>query len=499
LSKGKKPETIKAMEPIRLPNEKEINAAYEEGKEAVLKLFQDTFVVLAERIQKLEDQLAKNSQNSGKPPSSDGLDKPAPHSLRKRGRRSSGGQAGHAGHKLELVEKPDHIKKYKVANCAHCRKSLKREKVQRLEKRQVFDLPQVRMEVTEHQVQIKRCSGCGKETRAEFPKEVNQTVQYGTEAKAQMAYLNHEHYIPLKRTCDVFEEFYGHRPAEGTVYAAGAAAARLVAPVTKSIKEHLTLHEAVIGNDETGLRIDGKLYWLHTTGTASLTYYAYHQKRGKVAMDAINILPRFQGRVVHDDLPSYFQYDFLHAVCNAHHLRVLLFLQERYPQKWVEPLIALLLKIKKKVETAQRNNQSELSDRQKTTYFAHYDTLIQQGLRANPPPSATDRKAGQRGRLKQSPARNLLVRLKEHRLAVLAFMVDFKVPFDNNQSERDLRMMKVKQKISGCFRSEEGAEIFCQIRGYLSTARKNGQMALHSLRLAFMGNPFLPSFVAPLG
>jgi transposase len=487
------------MEPIRLPNEKEIKAAYAAGEEAVLKLFEDTFAVLAERVQKLEDQLAKNSGNSGKPPSSDGLAKPAPRSLRKRGRRRSGGQKGHAGYKLEMVKKPDHIETHTVEKCRHCQKSLKREKVHRLEKRQVFELPKVHMEVTEHQVQVKRCPCCGKETRAEFPKEVNQAVQYGPEAKAQMAYLNHEQHIPLKRTCDVFEEFYGHRPAEGTVYAAGAEVAQIVTPTIEAIKEHLTLREAVIGTDETGMRIDGKLYWLHTTGTASLTYYAYHQKRGKVAMEAINILPRFQGRVVHDDLPSYFQYDFLHAVCNAHHLRALLFLQERYPQKWVEPLMALLLKIKKKVETAQRNNQNELSDRQKTTYFAHYDTLIQQGLRANPPPSATNRKAGQRGRLKQSPARNLLVRLKEHKAAVLAFMVDFKVPFDNNQSERDLRMMKVKQKISGGFRSEEGAGIFCQIRGYLSTARKNGQMALQALRLAFMGNPFLPSFVAPLG
>jgi transposase len=486
------------MEPIRLPNEKEINAAYEAGKEAVLKLFQDTMVVLAERIQKLEDQVAKNSRNSGKPPSSDGFDKPAPRSLRKRSRRKSGGQKGHVGYKLEMVKKPDHIKKYQVVECAHCQNSLKRQKVERIEKRQVFDLPKIQMEVTEHQAQVKRCSCCGKETRAEFPKEVNQAVQYGIEAKSQMTYLNHEQHIPLKRTCDVFEEFYGHRPAEGTIYAAGAEAAELVRSVTEAIKEHLTWLEEVIGNDETGMRIDGKLYWLQTTGTAFLTYYAYHQKRGKIAMDAINILPRFKGRVVHDDLPSYFKYGFQHALCNAHHLRVLLFLQERYPQKWIEPLTALLLKIKKKVETVQRDRQTELSERQKTIYFAQYDKLIQQGLRANPPPNKTRRNPGQRGRLKQSPARNLLLRLKDHKAAVLAFMVDFKVPFDNNQSERDLRMMKVKQKVSGCFRSEEGAGIFCSLRGYLSTARKNGQMALSALRLAFMGTPYLPSFVASI-
>jgi len=487
------------MEPMRLPKEEEIKTAYEAGKEAVVKLFQETFVVLAERIQKLEDQLAKNSRNSGKPPSSDGFDKPAPRSLRKRRRRRSGGQIGHAGHKLEMVKKPDHIELHKVDKCVHCQHSLKRQRVERREKRQVFDLPKVRMQVTEHQAQVKQCPCCGKETRAEFPNGVSQAVQYGAEAKAQMVYLNHEQHIPLKRTCAVFEEFYDHRPAEGTIYAAGAEVAEKVLATNEAIKEHLTLHEAVIGNDETGIRIDGKLYWLHTTCTTFLTYYAYHGKRGKVAMDAINILPRFKGRLVHDDWPSYFQYDFWHALCNAHHLRGLLFLQERYPQKWIEPLIALILKIKQKVEMAQKKNETRLSKRQEAVFSTQYDQLIQQGLRANPAPPTTDRRVGQRGRLKQRPARNLLLRLKEHKAAVLAFMVDFKVPFDNNQSERDLRMMKVKQKISGCFRSEEGAEIFCQIRSYLSTTRKNGLMALHALRLAFSGVPYLPSFVSPLG
>jgi transposase len=247
------------MEPIRLPKEQEINTAYEAGKEAVLKLFQDTLVVLAERIQKLEDQLAKNSRNSGKPPSSDGFDKPAPRSLRKRRRRRSGGQSGHAGHKLEMVKKPDHIELHKVDQCAYCQQSLKQQRVERSEKRQVFDLPKVRMQVTEHQAQVKHCPGCGKETRAEFPKGVTQAVQYGAEAKAQMVYLNQAQHIPLQRTCDVFEEFYDHRPAEGTIYAAGAEAAQKVLATNESVKEHLTLHEAVIGNDETGMRIDGRL------------------------------------------------------------------------------------------------------------------------------------------------------------------------------------------------------------------------------------------------
>lgn len=486
------------MEPVRLPSETEIKVAYAAGEEAVLKLFQDTLTTLAERVQKLEDQLAKNSGNSSKPPSSDGLAKPAPQSLRKSQGRKSGGQPGHVGHKLERVKKPDQVETHAVEKCQHCQKSLKQAQVVRMEKRQVLDLPKVRIVVTEHQAQVKRCSGCGQETRAEFPKGVTQAVQYGPEAKAQMAYLNYEQHIPLKRVGDVFEEFYGHRPAEGTIYAAGVEVAQLVQPTVAAIKEHLALREAVLGVDETGLRIDGKLHWLHTTGTAGLTYYAYHSKRGQAALEAIDILTRFQGRVMHDDWSAYFHYDCQHALCNAHHLRALQFLQERYPQKWVGALIDLLLKIKKKVETVQGNNQSQLSQRQQTSYGTHYDQLIRQGLRANPPPNPNQRHPGQRGRLKQSPARNLLLRLRDHRRAVLAFMSDFRVPFDNNQSERDLRMMKVKQKISGCFRSADGAQIFCQIRSYLSTARKNGQMALQSLRLAFLGSPYLPSFVTPL-
>jgi len=215
-------------------------------------------------------------------------------------------------------------------------------------------------------------------------------------------------------------------------------------------------------------------------------------------MNEINSLPRFQGRAVHDDLAAYFLYKLDHALCNAHHLRTLLFLLERYPQKWIKPLKDLLLKIKARVERAQEKMQTRLSTRQRNLFHQAYDQLIAQGLRANPPPSEKNRKAGQRGRLKQSPARNLLLRLQEHKEAVLALMNDFNVPFDNNQAERDLRMMKVKQKVSGGFRSTAGAQNFCQIRGYLSTARKNGVKALAALRLAFDNQPFLPAFVAPL-
>lgn len=488
------------MEPLRLPSEADVRAAFREGEEAVIKLFFETLGKLAERIQKLEDQLAKNSRNSGKPPSSDGYDQgaPRPKSLRKRSRRKSGGQAGHRGDTLKAVEKPDFVKVHRVRACQHCGQGLRRRRARGYETRQVFDLPKVQIQVTEHRAEIKTCRCCGKETRAAFPREVSKVVQYGPEIKAQMTYLNTEQHLPLERTCDLLEEFYHHRPSEGTIVTACAEAAQKVEKSNEAVKEHLVQHEPVAHFDETGMMINGVLNWLHSASTSRLTYYAMHAKRGSVALNEINILPRFQGRAVHDDLASYFQYQVDHALCNAHHLRSLLFLLERYPRKWVQELIDLLLNIKAKVEATKRKAKTALSVRQANVFSQAYDELVKKGLRANPSSKKDRRKSGQRGRLKQSPARNLLLRLREHKEAVLAFMYDFKVPFDNNLAERDLRMMKVKQKVSGGFRSTAGAQNFCTIRSYLSTARKNGVKALAALRLALVGTPFLPSFVTPL-
>lgn len=485
---------------LQLPKEEEIREAYRQGEAAVIALFQTTILAMVERIQKLEDQLVKNSRNSGKPPSSDGYDQPVPRpkSLRKRSRRKSGGQPGHPGETLKAVEKPDFIKVHCVHACQHCGQSLQRRKAMGHEKRQVFDLPKVQLKVTEHRAEIKTCSRCGKETHATFPREVSKAVQYGPEIKAQMVYLNTEQYLPLERTCDLLEEFYQHRLSEGTIVTACAEAAQKVEKSNEAVKEHLVEHEGVGHFDETGMMVNGVLHWLHTASTSRLTYYAMHPKRGSAAINEINILPRFKGRAMHDDLASYFQYEVEHALCNAHHLRALLFLLERYPQKWVQDLIDLLSKIKEKVEAVKRKAETALSVRQTNAFSKAYDELVKKGLRANPSSKENSRQPGQRGRLKQSPARNLLLRLREHNEAVLAFMYDFNVPFDNNQAERDLRMMKVKQKVSGGFRSTAGAQNFCNIRAYLSTARKNGLMALAALRLAVVGTPFLPSFVTPL-
>jgi transposase len=483
------------MEPFQLPSDEEIGAAYDEGKEAVVALFHHTVGQLASRVQALEDRVTKNSRNSGKPPSSDGLAKPAPKSLRKRHGKKSGGQPGHEGNTLKAVAHPDYITVHRVKQCHHCQACLEDVTTSGMEKRQVFDLPQPRVEVTEHQVEIKRCPDCGAENRACFPQSVTQPVQYGPEVRALVVYLNQYQMLPLERVRETFADVFEHPLAEGTIFEAGQAVAKQVAPVNKAIKKHLTEQEDVVHFDETGTHINGKLHWFHSASTARLTYYACHAKRGQEAIDAMGILPNLHGRAMHDGWKSYFRYLMLHGLCNAHHLRELLFLIERYPQAWEQGLLDLLLEIKKSVDQV-RGEQPTLSQPQLVDFEQRYDRLIEQGLQVNPLPEQTADQPKKRGRTAKSPPRNLLERLRDHKEAVLAFMYDFKVPFDNNQAERDLRMMKVKMKVSGGFRSNEGAEMFCAVRAYLSTARKNGQRMLDVLRLALAGTPYCPPFVS---
>jgi len=491
---------------MRPLSSEEIHAAYMQGEPAVQALLESwmkeviAFTQSVEaRVQALEDQIRKNSGNSGKPPSSDGFNRPAPKSLRKRSRKKSGGQAGHVGYTLKAVEKPEHVEVHRVEQCAHCHSSLKKVQVNRYEKRQVFDVPRVRVEVTEHQAEVKDCPQCGTENRGEFPAEVTQPVQYGDEIKAQMVYFNHYQMLPLERTAEVFETLYGQTLSEGTIVEAGQEVSRQVSGANDAIRQHLTENEAVVHFDETGVRVERQLQWLHSASTERLTWYAVHPKRGHLAMDAIGILPNLQGRAMHDDWMSYFKYPIQHGLCNVHHLRRLKFLEERYPQKWVGQMADLLVTIKEAVEKAQATSRSCLSRKKLIDFEKEYDRLVKQGLRAHGPPKRPEGQPIKRGRIKQSPAKNLLDEFKVHKEFVLAFMYDFKVPFDNNQAERDIRMMKVKQKVSGCFRSLRGAESFCQIRGYISTARKNGQHVLDVLRLAFSGSPYLPEFVSVSG
>lgn len=461
-------------------------------KESLISLILEMnqqMVQMAEEIQSLKDQIAKHSGNSGKPPSSDGLKKkPAPKSLRKKGKRKSGGQPGHDGHTLVMVPDPDHIAVHPVVCCPHCASDLSEIEPDSVEKRQVFDVPPLRLEVTEHQAEIKCCPDCGERLKGAFPAEVSQPVQYGSRLKGQAVYLNVYQLLPWARIAELFGDFYGHQPSQALILSANTTLETQIVPALEAIQAQL-IHEDVVHCDESGLRVEGKLNWLHSMGTERVTYYAVHPKRGQDAMQDIGLLPRLQGRAIHDAWASYFTFENCqHGLCNAHHLRDLIFVAEQYEQPWATDLIDLLLDIK--AEVAQTEARSLPSERL-AHYEQRYDDVLKQGFDANPPPTTPPPK--KRGRAKQSAPKNLLDRLEKYKAETLAFMYDFRVPFDNNLAERDVRMIKVKQKVSGAFRTRTGAETFCAIRSYISTVRKQGADVLQALDDAFSGNPFMPA------
>jgi transposase len=441
-------------------------------------------------LQSLRDQVAKDSHNSSNPPSSDGLKKPRTRSLRQKGLRPIGGQPGHKGNTLKMVATPDYVEAHLVTSCPHCQTDLSDIEPGGCEKRQLFDVPPVRLEVTEHQAEIKQCPGCGQQVKGAFPAHVTQPTQYGPRLKAQASYLNNYHFIPLARTEELLTDFYGQAPSEPVVIAANNQLVEQTQPSLESIKQQLVA-VAVANFDESGLRVEGKLHWLHVASTAELTHYHVDRKRGQEGMAAGGILPKFRGGAVHDHWSSYLKFDLCqHYFCNAHHLRELQFILEQYQQEWAADMAQLLRAIKAEVDTTPAPAISLPSDRL-AHYEAEYDQLIAIGLAANPPPKETPAK--KRGRPKQSPPKNLLDRLETHKSGVLAFMYDFRVPFDNNLAERDVRMVKVKQKVSGTFRTQAGADTFCAIRSYISTVRKHGHNVIDAMYDAFVGQPFMPA------
>jgi transposase len=484
----------------------EAEAIYESGKETVVRvlLMMDEHIHTLEcqvrdlsacldageqRVRQLEEQLAKNSRNSSKPPSSDGLKKPAPKSLRKKGRRKSGGQPGHRGHTLKMADKPDHTEVHRVKACEHCGRSLADQSSDSVEKRQVHDLPPLRLIVTEHQAETKTCV-CGHLNKAAFPEGINAPVQYGEAIKAAAVYLKNYQFLPYDRTCELLADFFGCAMSEGTLANIIAQSHELAADPVEKIKA-LVEQAAVAHFDETGSRVGGKLWWMHSASTAQATYYDIHRKRGSEAFDAIGILPNFIGRAIHDFWKPYFGYDCLHGLCNAHHLRELIFVYEQHQQDWADHMIDCLIDIKDAVDLAKPST-AHLDRQQIKIFEARYQQILDEGYAHNPLPPLPNNAKKKRGRRKKTKARNLLERLDEHRTEALAFMYDFNVPFDNNQAERDLRMMKVQQKISGTFRTEDGAKAFCRIRSYISTARKNAGGAMEALTRLFGGNPFIP-------
>jgi len=436
---------------------------------------------LERQVAELKDRLAQTSRNSHQPPAADGLAKPPPRSLRTPSGRKPGGQPGHPGSTLQPVPKPDqvHLHRLDRCPCGQCGGvSLRGQPVLDHERRQVFDLPPLQLEVTEHQAEIKQCPVSGRRVRASFPPGVEAPVQYGPHFRGLTLYLFNQQLLPFDRLRQTCLDLFGQPLSLGTLTQTNLRAYEALDSVQGAIQRGLT-QAPVVHVDESGLRVAGRLHWLHVACTAELTFYGVHDRRGVEAMDALGVLPHCRHWLVHDAWRPYFKYEALHALCNQHLLRELKFLAEEHHQRWAADLSRFLCDWKDDPRTAQGLDEAQF----KQTH-ARYRRLLRQGRLHHP------RRAS--GRTAQSKAANLLDRLEDYDLHVLAFLVDPAVPFTNNQGEQDVRMIKVKQKISGCFRTLAGAQAFARVRSYLSTCRKQGRNLWDACHRLVIGQPFMP-------
>jgi transposase/uncharacterized small protein (DUF1192 family) len=482
---------------------------------------------LEKEIEELKSKLAKNSRNSNKSLSSDGYDKPRPKSQRKKSGRSSGGQLGHKGSTLKQIEHPDHIHDHEVSHCTHCYADLSNQAVIAHEARQVFDLPEMKSVVSEHRAQIKICSHCNTRVKAEFPAGVTQSVQYGNRVHATATYLGQYQLLLYQRLQELFHDLFQIKLSQGTLNNILSKRHRYLEQFENAAKTVL-MESDVVHFDESGIRLKKSLNWLHVASTQQLTCYHIDPKWGAVAMDAMAILPGYQEYAVHDHWASYYGYDCSHVLCNAHHLRKLTFAQEQHQQHWAAEVSKCLFDAKKGLHgpadingyqclhastgSGQKQHEKKPSryqyrapevdeakeagawslDASRLTYFnRRYSRLLHAGR--NELPELPVDKNKKRGKKKQHKVKNFHDRLVNHKKEVLAFLYDFSLPFDNNLAERDVRMVKVKQKISGCFRSDQGAKTLCRIRSYISTTKKQENNVFSALSDVFKGAALIPS------
>ncbi len=454
-----------------------------------MQQMQEQMAALSQQVKDLQDRLAKNSHKSSLPPSSDRFVR-QPKSLRKKSEKKTGGQEGHQGTTLRFYEAPDEVIEHQVNVCSSCQQDLREVEACVTLRRQVVDIPAPRLIVQEHRAHQKQCPRCQQMTLASFPPAVTAPIQYGARIAAVAVYLSQQQLLPLERTAEVLSDLLGVQTRLATVGELIQRTACQLAPVEQQIKEAL-ISAPVLHHDETGVRVAGKGYWEHVTSTTTLTHYQVHASRGQEALNAIGILPLFKGISIHDCWASYFLYDCEHALCLVHVLRELVFQAEQQGAVWAADLQDLLLSMKEATQQAREQGKRWLDPVEvldwERAFLRVLDEADQVTPRATAPP-------GSKGRIKQSAARNLLDRLRKHQQAVFCFLEDLRVDFDNNQAERDLRMIKVQQKVSGCFRSLAGAQAFSRIRGYVSTLRKQGLPLLPALQATLSGHPLLPSF-----
>lgn len=445
------------------------------GLSPALKSAMEVLILL---VSVLLNRTTLNSKNSSKPPSSD------PNRLkqsRKKSEKSSGAQKGHVGSTLEKIADPDEIEVIKID-----KRTLPKGDYTDVgyESRQVFDIVFSR-QVTEYQAQVLE-DAQGKRFVAAFPEGVTKAVQYGKQLKAHAVYLSQYQLLPYKRVQEYFSDQLQIPISEGSIYNFNVQAYTLLTDFEKLSQQQL-IQASLNHVDETGININGKRHWLHCASNLQWTHYFPHEKRGLEAMNEAGILPEFKGILCHDHWKPYYRFNVTHSLCNAHHLRELTRAWEQDSQQWAQSMEQLLRDINHAVE----NSGGSLSKTDSEKYRKKYRRLLQLAEEECPPPERPQGKV-KRGRLKRSKARNLLERLSNYEADVLRFMDNPIVPFTNNQGERDIRMTKVQQKISGCFRSIQGAQIFCRIRGYLSTCRKQDISSTKAMALLFDGK--LPDF-----
>jgi transposase len=448
----------------------------------VSQLLGDNFR-LGRRNSELEALVAKDSHNCSRPPSTDPPWAKRTRSLRRPSGRSPGGQTGHQGSTLRLSSRPNRVVEHRPRECRNCHASLAAEQAVRHLRQQVWEVVPAKLKVTEHRLALLRCTQCGKTTQAEFSEAVRSGVQYGPGVKARVLYLLQYQLLPYQRTSEAMRDLFGCQLSPGTVANIVRECVQELVGTELKIKQKLR-RSPVIHADETGLRINKRLGYVHVASTADLTHYAAAAHRGQTAMDEINVLPRYRGTCVHDGLLAYKHYtQCRHALCGVHLLRELTYFEEVAAQTkaWATPLKELLLEMKAVVERERAGNGTRLGPQVLAELSTRYDRLVAEGQRAQPPPELPEQVRKQ--------ARNLLLRFERRREEVLRFLSDFAVAFDNNQAERDLRMVKLQQKTSGCFRSEEGARRFCRIRSYLSTMRKQGRPVMQALAGPCRGRP----------
>ena len=475
-----------------LPNLSELSHAQKD--ELIVALFAQQ-TMLMHRITQLEGRLSLNSKNSSKPPSTDGLSKPAPRSLRHSGQKPNGGQKGHAGNTLRQNAQVDETLNHPApTHCSLCQQELINSAI--FETRQVFELPELHVRIVAHQ-QMRSVCTCGAVHMGVWPEGVNAPAQYGPSVKAMAVHLNQHHLVPLARTADLMQDIYGVSLSQASIQNFAQDAADILQPTVRAIAAAVQASE-VVHADETGIRVQGKLHWLHCAVTPLLTWLAPHTKRGATAIEALGLLEGFKGVLVHDGLISYKTLSCTHSLCNAHHIRELVYVHEQENEKiwdtWAQEMIELLLQALRQVDLAG----GVLTQERQAWFQFQWGILLARGEALNPQAQRTgtsqDAHFGKRGRIKQSKANNLLKRLRQYREDVWRFTTDDAVPFTNNLAEQALRMSKVKQKISGCFRTVHGADTFFAIRSYLATMSKQKINLFDCLLSTFNHHPIQPCF-----